>query len=200
MLNHKGLQVSEQEARAESLKIYLIKNLINTTLDDFGFLQKPAPQYKISLLNALSQERISPVSSNMILERVKLIVNAVMQSKSTKLIGTFGPDLLNLVLFACLQLETSAKEKRLLIDQAYHIVQTFDGADLKQYVEMGAWEKVVQCEVLARTLDAVTEANINDESMTESLKKQPLFVILLFDLDANIKKINSKATSLSPSN
>ena len=49
MLNHpllqEGQENAELEARAQTFKEYLIKNVINATLDDYGFKSEPAVNY-----------------------------------------------------------------------------------------------------------------------------------------------------------
>lgn len=66
--------------------------------------------------------------------------------------------MLNLTLFAVVYDGSTLSSKRLLIEEAYQIVDAFDSseADLKTYVEMGSWERIFQCRVLRQLLDAIS--------------------------------------------
>jgi len=70
-------------------------------------------------------------------------------------------------------------------------VQAFDSKDLKEYVEMGAWEKIAQNRVMRRTIEAITK---RDGSDTYNFS---LLHILLVDLQGKISKINIKASAFS---
>ena len=67
--------------------------------------------------------------------------------------------------------------------------------ELATHVESGAWEKVAQCQVLARILNAVGDYmnSLEVNEKIEALKKQSLFVVLLFDLESYIQKISKQA-------
>jgi len=48
---------------------------------------------------------------------------------------------------------------------------------------MGAWEKVAQSQVLTRIKDSISTENFKTDEINDDSKfKQPLYVILLFDL------------------
>ena len=72
------------------------------------------------------------------------------------MIGMLAPDLLNLTLFTVVYQKAALNQKRLLMDEAFEIVNAFDcGENLKTYVEMGSWERIVQSRVLKQMLEAV---------------------------------------------
>ena len=94
----------------------------------------------------------------------------------------FAPDLLNLTLFTVMYEKTGLHDKRLLLDEAFQIVEAFDCDDLKMYVEMGCWEKITQCRVLKRILDANTKENFSGDQIDAQAKTQSLLSILIMEL------------------
>jgi len=170
--------------------VYLLKCVISATFDDLAVKLEEKPGHTSSLVDALSKDRPKYASTLELVERVKLITCAVLKSNKTFLIGTYGPDLLNLTLFCMLIKNTRLHQKRLLLDQAFQIVKEFDSTDLEKYVEMGAWEKISQNRVLKRTLEAITKEEFSVQSMS-------LLEILLIDLRGQISKIDNRASAFT---
>ena len=82
------------------------------------------------MVNAISKQKPDYASSSELIERVKLLTCSILKSESVKLIGMFAPDLLNLTLFAVIYENSPLNQKRLLMEDAFQIVQAFDSSDL----------------------------------------------------------------------
>ena len=148
-LNHKLIQnfqkTEELQAKSENFLKYLIESVINQTCDGFAFKMNPPPKFSSNLVSALSYSPKQQASTMELVERVKLITNSILKSNSDLIIGTFAPDLLNLTLYAVMIEKSSLQDKRLLLDQAFQIVEIFRSEEkLPVFIEMGTWEKIVQ--------------------------------------------------------
>ena len=71
------------------------------------------------MVNAISKQKPDYASSAELVERVKLLTCSILKSESVQLIGMFAPDLLNLTLFAVIFENSTLKQKRLLIEDAF---------------------------------------------------------------------------------
>ena len=134
------------KAKSEKFQIYLLKRVIDATFDEIAFKLDDKIRYTSTLSNAITKKKPQYISTFELVEKIKLISTAILKSNSIQFKGIFAPDMLNLVLFTCLNESTSLRDKRLLIDRAYEFVQIYDkDDDLKEYVKMGSWEKIAQC-------------------------------------------------------
>lgn len=110
------------------------------------------------------------------------------------MIGMLAPDLLNLTLFTVVYQKAALNQKRLLMDEAFQLVNAYEGGEnLKAYVEMGSWERIVQSRVLKQMLEAVCKRS----EVGQDIKKQSLFSVLLLELQAKISLIDLRAENFA---
>lgn len=106
MLNYKLLETwqgtPELRLAADTFMVYLLKCVIRTTYDEVSAKVEDKPRYLSTLVDALSLDRPRYCGTHELVERIKLINQAIIRSGKVNLIGTYGPDLLNLILFAVL--------------------------------------------------------------------------------------------------
>ena len=63
--------------------IYLLKRIIDATFDDLAFKLDKKARYTASLANAISKQKPAYTSTPELIEKIKLITTAVLESNSS---------------------------------------------------------------------------------------------------------------------
>ena len=180
----------EKRESGEQYLAYLLQKIVAQTLDDFAFKLDAKPRLTSSLVNALSKQAPSYVSTWDLIERVKLLNCALSRQKLEDLRVKMTPDLFNLTMITILQEKTGQDQKRLLVDQLFTMIKFFDDSEssvLCHAVESGAWGRIAESHLFKSTIEKI--------AARDCISELSIISVLLVDLNLLIQKINRQAAS-----